>query len=782
MEHKDSCLIGEPNALGIFKTLFLFLQNHNLPKTAETLREEWGVLENEIENLTNLSVLLTRCKSSRNQANQTAHADKSKKLNTQDWLEGTFQGETFHIKENETRVFFVCDHCQEKRCQKGKRDELEKNLETPNHKQPISPSYNPRNLKCTFTQLQDDHQKLIGQTKNIYSVLEHCKDIYPSLFDKGCNTQLLSSFDSISPDEKEYGVVNLEFSAEEDANKETNNNFIINSASQYLNASSLEMQIPQVIEENLQSLNPRSRSPERVRINSPLNRTDIEQIVTDVLKDSIKSPRNCGAGEGDLSRSVPEHRITKNDTVARNKILDLYIFNDVLDLYACVSIPERLLLAYGSDHYVKESTCRLINTLASLKQGRDYLTIDERLLKRVLIKKVKDVRTVSGAVMRNMLVATVQKLSIRKQCRVQMVKEGLFEVMVDYLDEFYDKLSKYCLEYCSALLMNLCLVDQAKERSTRLPKKIVGLLRKFLEGEVDFCLPYINGVMFSLFEKEEIVSEATNQNLDKTIMKLIQSTQSESVKKQLDFILQSRLFGKSDPNIHDDDEDKKSSHSVTFSMTKRESSNSAKTFSEETKQFLHKPSTERGIFDTVKHRRYGTTCSQNVLRNLNKRTQNQSRASRISAATPLCYMENCKRLQHGKNAECYCSKCVPGQNRYSCGCYEAIKKEIGDTNEADGYGDQNFKVIEPKNSQLKSEITETPSALGVQSNVNISQRSTATSATLHPNIDTSKSTNMRPKTDNKEGGRKKSGCKVCGEKKCECAFESRPKLCRTPTL
>lgn len=47
----------------------------------------------------------------------------------------------------------------------------------------------------------------------------------------------------------------------------------------------------------------------------------------------------------------------------------------------------------------------MINALASLRLGRDYLTMDERLLKRVLIKKVKDVKSVSGAVIRNMLVS-----------------------------------------------------------------------------------------------------------------------------------------------------------------------------------------------------------------------------------------------------------------------------------------------------------------------------------------------------------------------------------------
>lgn len=133
-----------------------------------------------------------------------------------------------------------------------------------------------------------------------------------------------------------------------------------------------------------------------------------------------------------------------------------------------------------------------------------------------------------------------------------MVNEGLFEIIVEYLDEFYEKLSKYCLEYCSALLMNLCLVsisqaisknllplikhvfkvEEAKFRSTKNPRKIVGLLRKFLDGENEICLPYINGVMFSLFEKSEIAAEALDQHLDKSIRNLIQVNRNRDKKNK----------------------------------------------------------------------------------------------------------------------------------------------------------------------------------------------------------------------------------------------------------
>ncbi|KAL1490900.1 hypothetical protein ABEB36_011576 [Hypothenemus hampei] len=480
-----------------------------------------------------------------------------------------------------------------------------------------------------------------------------------------------------------------------------------------------------------------------------LKKKDVDKIVGDVLNETIDSPSICGTGEGDLSIDNPifikspfvfyidfaklkddlihdgenerkirilqalRWRITKHDGTIREKVLDAYVANDLLDLFTNISIPERLLLGLDTDHYVQESICRLINALASLRQGRDYLTLDDsRLLKRVLIRKVKDVKSLAGAVIRNMLVASVQKLSIRKHCRQLMVEESLLEVVVDYMDEFYEKLSKYCLEYCSALLMNLCLVEAAKERIAKNPQRIMNLLRKFLNAGNEIYLPYINGVMFSLFEKSDIVREASFQHFDQILIKLIQCIRNESIRKQLDFILQFRLQGKNDSNLredegHDDvigkeevdlleielDQDDFISQLPSgeillqeYTMTEephnmishqKDGSNSSKSDTDGKHfQFAHKsPLNERADVQ-IKRSTGMTTFSQNVIKNDNPFINNNKSPlpGRQSTCPPFCYMENCQKF----TGSCSCSKCVPGQSRYSCSCYEAIKKEVSD--------------------------------------------------------------------------------------------------------
>nr|CAH7717336.1 unnamed protein product [Callosobruchus chinensis] len=67
------------------------------------------------------------------------------------------------------------------------------------------------------------------------------------------------------------------------------------------------------------------------------------------------------------------------------------------------------------------------------------------------------------------------------------------------------------------------------------------------------------------------------------------------------------------------------------------------------------------------------------------------------AKTPMCYLEHCRLLQDG-NRNCRCMKCVPGQSRYYCGCYDIISREIDEEvsdicNEQTSIRTNYFKVL-----------------------------------------------------------------------------------------
>lgn len=125
---------------------------------------------------------------------------------------------------------------------------------------------------------------------------------------------------------------------------------------------------------------------------------------------------------------------------------------------------------------VKEHFCRLLNSLSSLKYGRDYLQ-KSTALTHSLCKLLTTLREESP-VLRNVL-GTVQKLSLRqanihnggmqytcqydhlsrRPLQSSMIKEGLLEWVVDLLSDT-EGLSDYTLRYSLALLMNLCLQQE----------------------------------------------------------------------------------------------------------------------------------------------------------------------------------------------------------------------------------------------------------------------------------------------------------------------------------
>lgn len=70
--------------------------------------------------------------------------------------------------------------------------------------------------------------------------------------------------------------------------------------------------------------------------------------------------------------------------------------------------------------------------------------------------------------------------------------------MVKFVSDNYRKLSSYCLEYSTALLMNLWLHVDAREKSYPMVNDIIKMLATLLDVKYENCLPYINGALYSL--------------------------------------------------------------------------------------------------------------------------------------------------------------------------------------------------------------------------------------------------------------------------------------------
>lgn len=204
-------------------------------------------------------------------------------------------------------------------------------------------------------------------------------------------------------------------------------------------------------------------------------------------------------------------RITRNPSCIRHEVIASYERFDLLDIRNCShridsSFPkaskflDNFYSPKKTPDILQESIARLINAIASMKIGRDYLTRQSILMNYLLsillgshtLKPKLDNKT------RDMTIATMQKMSLRYWQRVTMINAGLCKFMVKFLLDNYKKLSSYCLEYSTALLMNLWLHVDAREQSRLIVKDVIKLLATLLDVKYENCLPYINGALYSL--------------------------------------------------------------------------------------------------------------------------------------------------------------------------------------------------------------------------------------------------------------------------------------------
>lgn len=75
-----------------------------------------------------------------------------------------------------------------------------------------------------------------------------------------------------------------------------------------------------------------------------------------------------------------------------------------------------------------------------------------------------------------MMIAMLQKLSLRRQQRIYMIENGLLEWLINHLHDKCRIISLYRLEYATALLMNLSLHRLAQARASKISSLLVSTL------------------------------------------------------------------------------------------------------------------------------------------------------------------------------------------------------------------------------------------------------------------------------------------------------------------
>lgn len=83
-------------------------------------------------------------------------------------------------------------------------------------------------------------------------------------------------------------------------------------------------------------------------------------------------------------------------------------------------------------------------------------------------------------------------------------------------------MNEYCLEYSTALLRNLWLHSEAREKCRPFAKDIMTMLASLLDDQYRFCLPYITGSLYNLLPDQYFNEAARNINLEQVILSHIE--------------------------------------------------------------------------------------------------------------------------------------------------------------------------------------------------------------------------------------------------------------------
>lgn len=105
------------------------------------------------------------------------------------------------------------------------------------------------------------------------------------------------------------------------------------------------------------------------------------------------------------------------------------------------------------------------------------------------------------------LVATLQKLSLRRTFQTNMINNELISWLFDLLTDT-EVLSDYTIENAVALMMNLCLRTAGKQKCALEVKRGLKVLSDLLGNSNNEIKPYVNGILYSILKVPSIKEHA----------------------------------------------------------------------------------------------------------------------------------------------------------------------------------------------------------------------------------------------------------------------------------
>ncbi|XP_032821750.1 lisH domain-containing protein ARMC9 isoform X2 [Petromyzon marinus] len=245
-------------------------------------------------------------------------------------------------------------------------------------------------------------------------------------------------------------------------------------------------------------------------------------------------------------------RLTKSQQgEQRDTVLQAFIANDLLGCHARSQYNADVLgLLMSKSEVVRQYMARLINALASLADGRTYLSQSPAVL-RVLQESLQ--AEDRDSLTRENVLGALQKLSLKRSLQTAMIQDGLVLWLISELGDT-DALSDYTLEYSVALLMNLCLRSAGKRKCAEDARSVFKVLTDLLGHENQEIRPYVNGALYSILALYSIREEAKAMGMEEILSCFVKEGNVET-NRQIEFIIKQLNSDSPDEGVESDDEE-----------------------------------------------------------------------------------------------------------------------------------------------------------------------------------------------------------------------------------
>ena len=203
------------------------------------------------------------------------------------------------------------------------------------------------------------------------------------------------------------------------------------------------------------------------------------------------------------------------------------------DLFGTLSKSSYLFHELINNQILNLEVMKILNSLASLNKGRNYLLAKETLIDDIVQCMIRE-KTDSD--LRQKCLGTIQKFTLRSQPQSKLIELNVIHYIVNLFAYEADSLSDYTIEYGLALIMNLSLRKAGREKFEAIADKTIQILQKFMDKDNIQVLTCINGTLYSLLKKEKFKIEARNKGLDIKLKNA--KIENQQLKKQITYILE----------------------------------------------------------------------------------------------------------------------------------------------------------------------------------------------------------------------------------------------------